>query len=118
MRIGCWVYLSRSWFPALIPIIPLDPLARHPVCPGLARPLTISYMTKVILEDGIDCYKANEGRASQWPASGWKFSWSAAHLDTILSREIVKKTFPEVMGPFLMCAIIESGCFISSEAFR
>ena len=73
---------------------------------------------KVVLEDGIDCYKANEGRASQWPASGWKFSRSAAHLDTILSREIVKKTFPEVMGPFLMCAIIESGCFVSSEAFR
>src|SRR5258706_684910 len=46
MRIGLWVYLSRSWFPALIPIVLLDLLARHPVCPGLARPLTISYVTE------------------------------------------------------------------------
>src|SRR5258706_4763824 len=44
--IGCWLYLSRSWFPALIPIVPLDLLARPLVCPGLARPITISYVTE------------------------------------------------------------------------
>src|SRR5258706_319042 len=46
MWIGCWLSLSRSWFPALIPIVLLDLLARPLVCPGLARPITILYVTE------------------------------------------------------------------------
>src|SRR5258706_14230248 len=59
MWIGSWLFLSRSWFPALILIIPLDLLARHLVCPGLARPLTISYVTeRAVLHLNLHQYRS------------------------------------------------------------
>ena len=37
---------SRSWFLALKPPVPLDPLARHIACPDLAEPTITPYMTE------------------------------------------------------------------------
>ena len=37
---------SRSWFLALKPPVPLDPLARRIACPDLAEPMITSYVTE------------------------------------------------------------------------
>ena len=36
---------SRSWFLALKPPVPFDPLAHHIACPDLAEPLITPYVT-------------------------------------------------------------------------
>lgn len=59
---------------------------------------------KVVLENGIGGYKADEGRVLlNGVFQDEKFARFVAYLDALLSRESVKDTFPAVWISSLVC---------------